>query len=257
MRSKPTTLICAALAAACALAATAVAAPIPVAFYTFETQADADAFSKGFGAKCKKKLVPGAKAEAPADDEGKKKPPATTGQMGITVGPGTNHCAFRSSVVGDSADVAPDTEVVGTGTVGRNTPEALQKKAFVGIGVRNSEQAGWELRVLPGAQTWQLLRDPAGTSAGATIARAGKGKFIKTIGKPNALVLRTFDFGSSDTQLIATVNGKSVVTLTDSADDQPDGRRNLVVAGAKGTAAGTGITGLFDDVAIRVPNPYE
>lgn len=255
MRTKPTTVICAALVAACALAAVAAAAPIPVAFYTFETQADADAFSKGFGAKCKKKLVPGAKTEAPA--EGKKKPPGTTGQMGLTVGTGTNHCSFRSSVVGDSADVAPDTEVLGTGTVGRNTPEALQGKAFVGIGVRNSEEAGWELRVLPGAQKWQLLRDPAGTSAGATIARAGKGKFVRAIGKPNALVLRAFDFGSTDTQLIASVNGKSVVTLTDSADDQPDGRRNIVVAGVKGTAAGTGVVGLFDDVAIRVPNPYE
>ena len=47
------------------------------------------------------------------------------------------------------------------------------------------------------------------------------------------------------------------MTLTDSADDQPDGRRNVVVTGAKETAAGTGIAGLSDDVAIRVPNPYE
>ena len=80
--------------------------------------------------------------------------------MGISVGPGTNHCTYRSSVVGDASDVAPDTEVVATGTVGRNTPAALQGKAFVGIGVRQSEEAGWELRVLPGAQKWQLLRDP-------------------------------------------------------------------------------------------------
>lgn len=243
---------------AAVVAATALAAPIPVAFYTFETQGDADAFSKGFGAKCKKKLVPGAKTEAPAeDDEGKKAPAATTGQMGLTVGPGTNHCTYRSSVVGDASDVAPDVEVAGTGTVGRNTPAALQKKAFVAVGVRNSEEAGWEFRVLPGAQKWQLLRDPAGTSAGATIARAGRGSFVKGIGKPNALVLRTFDGGTTSTGLIATVNGKSVVTLTDTADDQPDGRRSVLSVGAKGTAAGAGIAGLFDDVAIRVPNPYE
>lgn len=256
MRTKPTAIVFAALAAACALAAAAAAAPIPVAFYTFETQADTDAFSKGFGAKCKKKLVAGTPAP---EGEGKKgkAPAGTTGQMGITVGPGTNHCSYRSSVVGDSADIAPDTEIVGTGVVGRGTPEALQGKAFVGVGVRVSEEAGWELRVLPGKQTWQLLRDPAGTAAGATVARAGKGTFIKVVGKPNTLQLRAFDSGSTNTQLIATINGKSVVTLTDSATDQPDGRRNTVVAGAKGTAAGSGITGLFDDVAIRVPNPYE
>ena len=125
------------------------------------------------------------------------------------------------------------------------------------MGVRVSEEAGWELRVIPAKQTWQLLRDPAGTAAGATISRSGKGTFVKAIGKPNTLLLRAFDFGTTDTQLVATINNKSVVTLTDSADDQPDGRRNIVVTGAKGTAAGTGISGLFDDVAIRVPNPYE
>lgn len=252
MRSKPIALFCAALVAALTLAAAAAAAPIPVAFYTFETTADTDAFSKGFGAKCKKKLVMG----TPAADDGGKKKAGTTGQMGVTVGPGTNHCSYRSSVVGDASDVAPDTDIVGTGTVGRNAPAALKGKAFIGVGVRVSEEAGWELRVIPEKQTWQLLRNPAG-SAGATIARAGKGKFIKLLGKPNSLQLRAFDFGSTDTQLIATVNGKSVVTLTDSAADQPDGRRNIVVAGVKGTAAGAGVTGLFDDVAIRVPNPYE
>jgi len=258
MRSKPTTLICALLVAAGTLAAAAVAAPIPVAFYTFETQGDADAFSKGFGAKCKKKLIPGAPAAKQPEDDGKNaKKPAATGQMGITVGPGTNHCTYRSSVVGDASDASPDTEVSGTGVVGAKTPAALKKKAFVAVGARVSEEAGWELRVLPGAQTWQLLRDPAGTAAGATVSRAGKGSFIKAIGKPNLMLLRTFDFGTSDTQLIAAVNGKTVVTLTDSAADQPDGLRNVLATGAKGTAAGTGITGLFDDVAIRVPNPYE
>ncbi len=136
-------------------------------------------------------------------------------------------------------------------------PAALRKKAFVAVGARVSEEAGWELRVLPGARTWQLLRDPAGTAAGATVSRAGKGSFIKAIGKPNLMLLRTFDFGTSDTQLIAAINGKTVVTLTDSADDQPDGLRNVLATGAKGTAAGTGIAGLFDDVAIRVPNPYK
>ena len=184
---------------AAVVAATALAAPIPVAFYTFETQGDADAFSKGFGAKCKKKLVPGAKTEAPAeDDEGKKAPAATTGQMGLTVGPGTNHCTYPQ--LGRRVTPAtsrPTPRWRAREPSARNTPDALQKKAFVAVGVRNSEEAGWEFRVLPGAQKWQLLRDPAGTSAGATIARAGKGSFVKGIGKPNALVLRTFDGGTT------------------------------------------------------------
>ncbi len=99
------------------------------------------------------------------------------------------------------------------------------------------------------------MRDPKG-AAGPAVVRSGKGKFIRTASKPNALLLRAFDYGTPDTQLLATVNGKAVVRLTDSAADQPDGRRNGVATGAKGTAAGTGIVGLFDDVAIKVPNPF-
>lgn len=257
MRKKPTALLCAVVVAAGAFAAAASAAPIPVAVYTFETQADVDAFSKGFGAKCKKKLSqaapkkPAKDGEKPAQDEA----PAPSGQMAITVGPETNHCTYRSSVVGDAGDTSPDTEVAGTGVLAPSTPRKLQKKGFVAVGTRVSETAGWELRVRPVAKTWQLLRDPSG-AAGATVMRSGRGNFIKGIGKPNLMLLRTFDFGSADTQLVAGINGKTVVTLTDSADDQPDGLRNVVVAGAKGTAAGTGITGLFDDVAIRVPNPF-
>jgi hypothetical protein len=227
-------MACAALVGAGAWATAALAAPIPVAIYQFATQADVDAFAKHFGSKCKKKL---------------------TGmqQMQVAVGPGTNHCAFRSSVVGD--EPGPDTDVAATAIVAKNTPASLRKKAFVAVGSRVSESSGWEFRVRPEAKNWQLLRDPAG-SGGAQVFRSGKGKFIRPIGKPNSISLQTFDFGSANTQVVATVNGKSVVSLTDSGQDQPDGRRNTVAAGAKGEAAGTGISGIFDDVAIRVPNPY-
>ena len=177
--------------------------------------------------------------------------------MGIAVGPGTNHCSYRSSVVGDASDVAPDTEVVGTGTVGRNTPAALQRKAFVGVGVRSQRGGGLGAPRHPREADLAAAARPRRHGRGRDDLALGQGEFVKAIGKPNTLLLRTFDFGTTDTQLIATINNKSVVTLTDSADDQPDGRRNVVVAGAKGTAAGTGIAGLFDDVAIRVPNPYE
>ncbi|CAN5548473.1 hypothetical protein BH20ACT15_BH20ACT15_14390 [soil metagenome] len=235
MRTKPTALVCAAVLAAGTITAAAIAAPIPVAVYTFATQGDIDAFSKGAGAKCKKKLA--------------------KGQMAISVGKGTNHCTFRSSVVGDAGDTAPDTEVGATVTLGKKAPRKIQKKAFVAVGTRVSDSAGWELRIRPVAKTWQLLRDPAG-SGGATVVRAGKGKFIRPIGKPNLILLRTFDFSSPTTQLTVGINGKTVASLTDAAADQPDGKRSVVVAGSKGRAAGTGITGIFDDVAIRVPNPF-
>jgi hypothetical protein len=208
---------------------------VTVALYTFQSTGDAAAFIKGKGAKCAKK--------------------AGKGNMPITVGPGTNSCGFRSSVVADSSDLAPDQEVSGVGVMGGQTPAKLQKKAYVAVNVRVSDNAGWELRVRPIARSWQLFRDPKGAT-GPTLLRSGKGKFIRTASKPNALLLRAFDYGTTNTQLLATVNGKAVARITDSAADQPDGRRNGVAVGAKGTAAGTGIVGIFDDVAIKVPNPF-
>ena len=93
-----------------------------VALYTFEGPADVNAFLKVRGAKCAKKT-------------GK-------GNMPITVGPGTNSCAFRSSVVADSSDLAPDQEVSAVASMGARTPAKLQKKAYVGVNVRESDNAG-------------------------------------------------------------------------------------------------------------------
>ena len=47
-----------------------------------------------------------------------------------------------------------------------------------------------------------------------------------------------------------------VVSTTDSGADQPDGRRTVILTGAKGSGAGTGILGRFDDVTVQVPNPF-
>lgn len=235
MRTKLTALVVLCAALALGVAAAAHAGPVVVALYTFENPADASAFVKGSGAKCTKKT-------------GK-------GNMPITVGPGTNSCVFRSSVVADSSDLAPDQEVSAVGSMGARTPRKLQKKAYVAVQVRASENASWELRVRPITRSWQVFRDPKG-AAGPALFRSGKGKFIRTGSKPNALLLRAFDHGTPNTQLLATVNDKAVVRVTDAAADQPDGRRNGVAAGAKGAAAGTGIVGIFDDVAIKVPNPF-
>ncbi len=237
MRTKLTALI-AACGATAALAAAAFGAPIPVALYAFATQGDVDAFSKGLGAKCVKKW-------------------SQNKQMGITVGPGTNTCQFRSSVVGDSTDPGSDTEVTATAVLGANTPRTLQKKGFVGIGTRVSESAGWELRVRPVAKSWQLFRDAKGVGTGPELYRSGKGKFIRGIGKQNVILLRTFDFGGNNTQILVGVNGKTVVTASDATATQPDGRRSVVTTGAKGTGPASGVTGIFDNVAIKVPNPFE
>jgi hypothetical protein len=218
-----------------AAGATAQAAPIPVATYTFQAQDDVSAFHRVDGTRCKRKW-------------------AGNQALGITVGDNTSSCAFRTSVIADSSSTFADQGMVASTSVSGGTPK-LQKKSFVGIVVRRSDSAGYILRVLPTAQKWQYFRDPSG-AAGPKLEASGSGKFIKAGAKPNTLSIRAFARGGTSTSVTATVNGRGVVTATDSAADQPDGRQTAVTTGAKGSGAGTGIRGLFDNVIVQVPNPF-
>ena len=176
--------------------------------------------------------------------------------MQIGVGASTNSCMFRSSVVADSSDLRSDTEVTATGSLGSSTPSKLAKKAYLGVGVRQSDNSGYELRVRPAAGNWQLFRDPRGNSEGPVLFRSGKGKFVRGGQKGNTLMLRAFDYGSDSTTLTARINNKVVVSATDTGNSQPDGRRTTVSTGIKGAGSGNGVVGIFDDVAIKVPNPF-
>jgi hypothetical protein len=233
MRTKLTALIvaCAALAAG----AVAQAAPIPVAVYAFATQDDVNAFQKVSGTKCSKKW-------------------SGNQALGVLVGAGTTSCILRSSVVADSSDVAPDQQIAASANLASGGSAKQQKKAFVGVGVRQSEEAGYFLRVLPFARKWQVLRDPKG-AAGPNPMAVGRGKFIRMGKKPNSLQLQAFDRGTPTTALLAVVNGRPVLSTNDSAADQPDGRRTVITDGVK-AGEGAGVSGVFDDVSIRVPNPF-
>jgi hypothetical protein len=233
MRTKLTALLI--TGAALAAGAVAQAAPIPVANYTFQSQDDVTAFQKVAGSACKRKWV-GAQA------------------LGIGVGRNTSSCTYRSSVVGDSSAGYSDQGMNATTTVGGGTKK-LQKKSFVGVGVRWSSSAGYILRILPNAHKWQYFRDPKG-AAGPKLVSAGSGKFIKVGAKPNVITIRAFGYGTTNTQVVGAVNGHGVVSATDSSADQPDGRQTVVTAGVKGSKPGTGVTGVFDNVSVLVPNPF-
>lgn len=267
MRIKLTATI--ALAAAVAGTAIAHGATVPIAIYSFQTKADVAAFQPLGAGKCTKKW-----------DQMK--------SMAITVGAKTNTCALQSTVVSDSSDVAADMDVSATVALGTGTPSNLRPKAFVGVAARASETAGYQFRIRPTAQTWQLFRDPKGTP-GPVLFRSGKAAFIKTAkpvktktlapaedpaakkpaaekpatekpAKPtntaNSVSLQVFDNGTTTTNVTAIINGRSVLTFADSATDQPDGRRSGIVTGIKGVKPAPGVVGVFDNVAIRVPSPF-
>lgn len=235
MRTKLTAVLVACAALGAGIVASAQAAPISVAVYAFSTQDDVFAFHRVFGSACKRKW------------QGNQR-------LAIAVGANTNSCIFRSSVVADSSDARPDQGMVATtGVTGGS--KKLRKKAFVGVGVRQSDNAGYFFRVLPTQRKWQYLRDPEG-GAGLKLEAAGRGKFVKLGAKPNVISLRAFSYGGTTTSVVASVNGRTVVNTSDGAADQPSGRRTVVLAGAKGSGAATGVSGLFDDVNVQVPNPF-
>jgi hypothetical protein len=156
--------------------------------------------------------------------------------------------------VADSSDQYADQGMVATVGVGGGTAK-LQKKSFVGVGVRRSDTTSYVLRILPNAHKWQYFRDPKG-SGGPKLEASGAGKFIKLGSKPNMISVRAFSYGGNTTSIVGSVNGHGVLTTTDSGADQPDGRQTMVTTGAKGSGAGTGISGRFDDVTVQVPNPF-
>jgi hypothetical protein len=159
-------------------------------------------------------------------------------------------------VVGDSTDPGSDMDVAAAVSLGGGLSGKLQKKAYVGVGARQSDTSGYELRVLVGAQKWQLFRDPRGTPP-AALVKSGTGKFIRGMGKkPNQISLQAFDGNTTTTTVTAFVNGKAVITYTDAAADQPDGRRSVVLTGVKGAGSGSGVVGIYDNVAIKVPSPF-
>jgi hypothetical protein len=156
--------------------------------------------------------------------------------------------------VADSSDQYADLGMLATTTVGGGTRKTAAK-SFVGIGVRRSDTAGYVLRVLPNKHKWQYFRDPKG-AAGPKLEAGGTGKFIKVGSKANVIALRAFSRGGTTTSVVATVNGRGVVSATDSGADQPDGRQTVVTSGAKGSGSGAGIMGVFDNVTVQVPNPF-
>jgi hypothetical protein len=235
MRTKLT--IAAALAAVLATAVAAHAGPVTVALYRFQVLGDVQSFYKVEGPKCHSKW-------------------RKESTLGVIVGRGTNACALRSSVVADVQDPGPDQEMAATTNLAASTPENLRNKIYLGVAVRQSDTTAYELRVFPSARKWQLLRDARGANAPALLG-SGLAKFIRQgVGVRNDLLLRAFDYGGSSVLVLAKINGKKVLSITDTSAGAPNGRRTTVVIGAKGKASANRAVGAFDNVAIRVPDPF-
>lgn len=169
----------------------------------------------------------------------------------IVVGKRTKECAYRTPVVGR------DLEVAAIGRLLSNTPQAVQRKAYLAVDLRTGGGgAGYQLAVFPmqgKAQLRKVLSD-------GQVMYLHVEKEVKTKGlnKANELRLRAFNLSSGpekgSCQILAFVGGQLVAEVTDPAAGELEGRASGFSVGAIGNAKGA--TASFDDVVVRVPSPF-
>jgi hypothetical protein len=168
----------------------------------------------------------------------------------IVVGKRTRECAYRTPVIGR------DLEVSAIGRLLGNTPQAVQRKAFLAVNLRTGGAgAGYQLAVFPMQGKAQLRK----VLADGQVRYLHVEKEVRTKGlnRANELRLRAFNITSGPEKgschVLAFVGGRLVADVTDSAAGELEGRASGLSLGAVGNAKGA--AGSFDDVVIRVPSP--
>jgi hypothetical protein len=215
-----------------AVAAAALAAPVGIYRNAMGTDAQRGQIKKLSGERCDR---------GGADDA-----------LRITVGKRTEECALRTPVIGR------DLEIAATARLLSGTPKSLRKKAFLAVNVRAGEQgAHYQLAVYPLQRKAQLRKTlPNGRTRYLEVAKGVKA--IKGVNEPNDLRLRAFNVTSGPDKgschVLAFVGRQLVADVTDDAAGDLQGRAAAISIGA--SKAAKGLVGSFDDVVVRVPNPF-
>jgi hypothetical protein len=217
------------------LAATAAATAAPIGIYRNAMGSDAqrEAIRKLSGQSCNR----GGSEDA----------------LRVTLGKATKECSLRTPVVGR------DLEIGATVRLLSGTPKALRKKGFLAVDLRAGEQgAHYQLAVFPLQRKAQLRKtDIDGRTEYLEIAKGVDA--IKGMNEPTEIRLRAFNMTSGPEKgschLIAFVGQTKVADFTDEAAGELQGRSAAISIGA--AKAAKGLVGSFDDVVVRVPNPFE
>ncbi len=169
----------------------------------------------------------------------------------VMVGKATKECAYRTPVIGR------DLEIAAIGRLLSNTPQAVQRKAFLSVDLRaGGAGAGYQLAVFP-MQAKAQLRKVLGNGR-IEYLHIEKDVRTKGLNKANELRLRAFNLTSGPEKgschILAYVGAQLVADVTDAAAGELEGRASGFSLGAVGNAKGT--IGSFDDVVVRVPSPF-
>jgi hypothetical protein len=165
-------------------------------------------------------------------------------ELSLSIKKGSEPCVFATPVHGDASQ--PNHQLDIKATISKQVPKSLRDKLFVAISVRNNQSTGYELRVFPGAGSWELRRDPEieGFPMQGTVA-AGVG-----LGKANKLSLQAFD-----DRITASVNGEKLVdAFVDPSPGEVEGRRTTIAFGSEAEVK-EGVAATFDDLAVLIPDP--
>jgi len=171
----------------------------------------------------------------------------------VTLGKRTEECSLRTPVIGR------DLEMGATARLLSGTPKALRKKAFLAVDVRAGEQgAHYQLAVYPLQRKAQLRKTL--TNGHTEYLEITKGvKAIKGVNEPTEMRVRAFNMTSGPEKgachILAFVGQTKVADVVDDAAGELQGRSAAFSIGA--SKAAKGLVGSFDDVVVRVPNPYE
>ena len=221
------------LGGALAVAATAVAAPIGVYRNAMSSQGQRGEMRNLSGKSCNR----GGSEDA----------------LRVTLGKKTAECALRTPVIGR------DLEIGATARLLSGTPKGLRKQAFLAVDVRAGEQgAHYQLAIYPLQRKAQLRKTlPDGHVKYLEITKGVDA--IKGLNEPSELWLRAFNVTKGPEKgschVLAFVGKTKVADVTDDAAGELQGRAAAISIGA--SKAAKGLVGSFDDVVVRVPNPYE
>ena len=167
-----------------------------------------------------------------------------TKELSLEIAKGAETCAYATPVHGDAPQ--PNHQLDVEATISKQVPKSLRNKLFVAISVRNNQSTGYELRIVPGAGSWELRRDPGIEG----LPMKGSDAAVAGLGKANKLSLQVFD-----DRVTASVNGKKLVDgFIDPSPGDVEGRRTTITFASEAEVKG-GVTATFDDLAVLIPDP--
>lgn len=172
------------------------------------------------------------------------------GALRIAVGKATDSCSYRTPVLGR------DLEISATERLLSGTPEALQRKAYLGLELRAGAGAKYQLLAFPLQRKVQLVKFTATGTEFLAIAKNVKD--LMGVNKANALRLQALNVTKGpekgQAKLLGYVGGTLVAEATDETPGELTGKASTVAVGAINGA--DGVIASVDDVVVRVPSPF-